>query len=313
MGKKIVNVLKWVWLAVVIVGAAYYFSRNYQEVSQYLKTVSIPRLVLGFLAVLISRLFQSDFTRTSVKKAGVFLSFKDALAISSMTQMGKYLPGGVWQFASKFGVYHLRGIDSKTSTKVMVLENLWLVVSSFVMGVVILLGTSFELSNQILNEYFNFQLSNTYRIVIIIALLVLWIALLFVFEKILFKDEKIIVKDIAVDFVEQIGLWLTSGISLWLVFPHEFSQLFSQVVGAFCISWLAGFIIFFASGGIGIRELMLTIFLSSLVPGEQIVIFATIHRLLWIIADFALGLISSSYLKLDPEKASTQVDSQSID
>ena len=307
-GNKVVNVLKWVWLAIVIVGAAIYFAKNYQEVAQYLKTVSIPRLVLGFLAVLISRLFQADFTRTSVKKEGVTLSFKDALAISSMTQMGKYLPGGVWQFASKFGVYRLRGIDAKNAGKVMVLENFWLVVSSFSVGVILLLGTSIELANDLLLQYFGFQLNNGLRFAIILILSALWVASLFIIEKILFKESRIVLKDIGFDIVEQIGLWLTCGISLWLVFPHEFASMFFQVIGAFSISWLAGFVIFFASGGIGVRELMLTVFLSALVPTEQILIYATIHRLLWIIADFALGLGSSAYLKLDSTNAAGQMD-----
>ena len=74
--------------------------------------------------------------------------------------------------------------------KVMVLENFWLVVSSFSVGVILLLGTSIELANDLLLQYFGFQLNNGLRFAIILILSALWVASLFIIEKILFKEEQ---------------------------------------------------------------------------------------------------------------------------
>ena len=301
--KKFLPVLKWIWIVIVAVGAIYYFNEKYSEVSLYLKDTSFTRLLISFILLIFSKVVQADFTRMSLKKADHAVSFKDSLYTSLTTQMGKYIPGGVWQFASKFGVYRIRGVDSKDSAEVMILENLWLLVSAVAMGLTILLWTSQKLICDLLGDYCNLFLLQAARLVVPIV----WIASLLMAEKRLFRNKKISMKDFLLVTLEQVLIWLSAGISLWVVFPAQFSSLFSQIVGAFCISWAAGFVVFFASGGIGVREFVLTIFLSSLISSEQIVTWASIHRVLWIAADLLLGLLSGIFLKITPSDNEQQL------
>ena len=61
---------------------------------------------------------------------------------------------------------------------------------------------------------------------------------------------------------ELIFIWLAFGLSFWLVFPPDAGYL-AQVVGAFSLSWLAGYVAFFAPGGIGVREVLLAVLLGA--------------------------------------------------
>ncbi len=302
-GKKLLPVLKWVWIGIVVVGAVYYFNDKYSEVSAYLKNISVSHLVISFILLILAKIIQADFTRMSLKKTDHTVSFRDSLNISLTTQMGKYLPGGIWQFASKFGVYRLRGLDSKRSAEVMILENLWLLVSSVAFGLTVMLWKSQDLVCSLMGSFCSLFWLKVARLVIPI----IWIVSLIIAERILFKNKPVILKDFILVTLEQIAIWVLNGISLWILFPSLGADLLFLFIGAFSISWAAGFVVFFASGGIGVREFVLTIFLSSLIPSDQIVTWATLHRVLWIVTDMLLGLLSGIFLQINPADQNQQV------
>ena len=87
---------------------------------------------------------------------------------------------------------------------------------------------------------------------------------------------------------ELLFIWLAFGLSFWLVFPPDAGYL-AQVIGAFSLSWLAGYVAFFAPGGIGVREVLLALLLGAFFKGGEVAIYASIHRLLWVLAEVFLG------------------------
>ena len=91
---------------------------------------------------------------------------------------------------------------------------------------------------------------------------------------------------------ELLFIWMAFGLSFWLVFPPDAGYL-AQVVGAFSLSWLAGYIAFFAPGGIGVREVLLAVLLGAFFAGGEVAIYASIHRLLWVLAEVFLGGMSA--------------------
>lgn len=95
MSKNLVNLLKWIWLAVVLAGAGWYFYSHFQEISGYLATLSIPRILLSAGLLLIGKALLSDITRLSLNKVDWVIPYKEAFSITSITQLGKYLPGGI--------------------------------------------------------------------------------------------------------------------------------------------------------------------------------------------------------------------------
>ncbi len=282
--RKFIEILKWVWIVVVLLGAGWYFYRHYQEISQYLGTISITRLVLCFFLLLAGKFALSDISRLSLKKINYPMPYTEALTITTVTQLGKYLPGGIWHFAGKFGVYKLKGMSTKESTQALVLENLWLFSSSAVVGIFLLALSGREVICSISSFFCNNQ---TIIMVLILLPLVLIIGLL-IFDHLFLRQTKINLYKFSYVLFIMIVLWFAFGISYWLVFPPTGGFLV-QIIGAFSVSWLAGYAAIFAPGGIGIRELVLTGILSSFFTGSEVAIYATVHRLLWVLAEIVLG------------------------
>jgi len=282
--KKILGVLKWVWITVVILAAGWYFYSRYQEISTYLGSLSIPRLVLSFFMLLAGKFLIADITRTSLEKIDHRVGFFDALTITYVTQLGKYLPGGVWHFAGKFGVYRLRGISTKKSTQALVLETVWLFSAAGLAGVTLLIASSRDL----LCQYAVLLCDSFFMTAVAIGLPLVWAASLWLFEWLFLGKRKINRARFLWMIAKLVAIWIFFGVSYWLVFPAH-SGFFLQITSAFSLGWLAGYIAIFAPGGIGIRELLLTVLLSSFFSAGEVAIYATIHRLLWVLAEILLG------------------------
>jgi uncharacterized membrane protein YbhN (UPF0104 family) len=286
--RKFIDVLKWAWIVVVLLGAGWYFYRHYQEISQYLGTISIIRLILCFLLLMAGKLALSDISRLSLKKVYYSMPYSEALTITTVTQLGKYLPGGIWHFAGKFGVYRVKGISTKNTTQAMVIENLWLLSSAGIVGAVAFLASSKETACQ----YINFLCSPAVANAVAFWIPILWITGLLIFETLFFGKQKVIWGDFLIGLAEMIFIWLVFGLSFWLIFPAN-SGHFPQALGAFSLSWLAGYVAIFAPGGIGIRELLLTVLLGAFFKSSEVAIYAAIHRLLWVFAELFLGGLSA--------------------
>ena len=282
--RKFIEILKWVWIAAVLIGAGWYFYRHYQEISQYLGTISVTRLIMCFLLLLAGKLAISDISRLSLKKINYDMPYTEALAITTVSQLGKYLPGGLWHLAGKFGFLKLKGISTKKTTQVMVVENMWLLSSAGVVGVVALLASSSDAACR----YLKILCLPLATKVIAVALPLVWVAGLLVFEYFFFGRQKINFRDFFLMLAELLFIWLAFGLSFWLVFPPDAGYL-AQVIGAFSLSWLAGYVAFFAPGGIGVREVLLAMLLGAFFKSGEVAIYASIHRLLWVLAEVLLG------------------------
>lgn len=65
----------------------------------------------------------------------------------------------------------------------------------------------------------------------------------------------------------------------------------AQIIVGYVIAWVVGFIVPGASGGIGVREMVLTLLLESVVGKSGILTLSVVHRLITIIGDLLVYLI----------------------
>jgi len=293
MSKNLVNYLKWFWIVAVLGGAGWYFYSHFQEISGYLSTLSISRIILSTFLFLVGKFLLSDITRLSLKKVGRHIPYSEAFSITSVTQLGKYLPGGIWHFAGKFGMYKVMGISTKKTTQAMIYENIWLLSSATIVGFLTLLVSSRDL----FCEYLPFICDLTVVRILIVGVPVLWIAGMVLFEKFFFRNVKVDLFDFLLVLVEQLTTWIFFGISYWLVFPAQ-SGFLLQIIGAFSLSWVAGYVAFFAPGGIGIREFLLAVILGGFFASREVATYATVHRLIWVLIEIVLGALSATLIGL---------------
>jgi uncharacterized membrane protein YbhN (UPF0104 family) len=209
------------------------------------------------------------------------------------TQIGKYVPGKIWYMVGRVYVGTKENIDGKRLAVSMVLETCLLLISSSII---------FLLSTIISGNY------STLYVSICIALTVLAIIVLYppILSRItnfilkLFKKREIQI-DISYPQILRIsvyffGLWIAQIIGFYLlissIYPISIANIFT-LSAAYTLAWIVGFVVVIVPGGLGVREGMMSLLLSPILPIPLAIAISFIARV-WItifeLVVFFLGL-----------------------
>ena len=285
--KKILGIVKWLWLILVLAAAGYYFYRHQDEVINLLKQIDYWRIVLSLILLLIGKAFLVILVKYSVNCEGWYPTYPEILGVYGLSSLGKYLPGGIWHFVGRFGVYKMNGLSAKASTRSMILENIWLLSSALATGVIGVFLSRFDLIADLLNIPDEKWLAITVTVLI----LALWIVSLFIVHKIFQKYTSRQIPKVALVALLGLLLWAFIGGSFFVMFqefPFSSAPLF---IGGYAVSWAVGYIAVFAPGGLGIREAVLALVFSSIATVELIAVYAAMNRIIWVIAEVLFGLV----------------------
>jgi len=289
--KQIIKIVQWLWIVFVLLAGGYYLITRWSNITDYVQAIPVINIFISAMFFVIGKLLFVFLSKDAIQAEGGIISYRDAFKIVSLTQLGKYLPGGVWHFVARFNVYHSRDLTMKKSGKALIIESIWLVCGALAFGLSVYL-ISFNSSQGLLSKV-GINLPLFLRIGIAILLIGLWFAVLYVVEKFFVSCPRpqkvwIVLKLMLIQF----GVWLTFGLSFAFLF-HEID--FSTIllaVSVFALSWAIGYIVIFAPGGIGVRELALAWFLNGMLLAGQAVILATVHRVLFTAVEVALGIVA---------------------
>jgi hypothetical protein len=109
----LLNYLKWLWLAAVVIFIGYYFYKHLPQEIQYFKSINIGRLLLAALLVAAAKLFLVDMARLSISNDKWQPSYLRMFSIVTVTQLGKYIPGSIWHFAARVSSYKENELSNK--------------------------------------------------------------------------------------------------------------------------------------------------------------------------------------------------------
>ncbi len=285
--KNVLGVVKWLWMFLVILGTGYYFYRNWEQVTHLLTDMSLWRLFAALGLLILGKFLLVLLVDYSVKVEGWHPSFWQTLGIYGLTSLGKYIPGGIWHFVGRFGVYKVNGLSGKASTRAMILENIWLLGSAVAIGVIGVFLTRFDLIAGLLN------LPNHQWLAILFTILALglWIVVLKIVHKTMRRHTAENIPSIFVVAGVGLLLWTFIGGSFFVMFhdfPFSAAPLF---IGGYAVSWAVGYIAVFAPGGLGVREAALAFVFSNIASVEMIAVYAAMNRIIWVIAEVLFGLV----------------------
>lgn len=310
--KKILGIVKWFWLILVLVAAGYYFYQHQDEVINLLIEIDVWRIVLSLILLLIGKAFLVKLVQYSVNCEGWYPKYPEILGVYGLSSLGKYLPGGIWHFVGRFGIYKMNGLSAKASTRSMILENIWLLSSALAAGVIGVFLSRFDLIANLLSIPDEKWLA----IILTIVILALWITALIIVHKIMQKyTSQQIPKVARVAFIGLL-LWTFIGGSFFVMFnefPFSSAPLF---IGGYAVSWAVGYIAVFAPGGLGVREAVLALVFSSITSVDLIAVYAAMNRIIWVIAEVLFGLFGMSQKRImsaSPELTSEETDQAAKD
>lgn len=285
--ERLLKPLKWLWVIAVCAFLGIYLYQHLPEEIIYLQSIQATNIICSVLLLIIGKVALVELARLSVYKGGWGPPLMQMFSIISISQLGKYIPGGIWHFAARINSYKENSLTTEVSAKVMLLENIWLVSGALFSGLFML---SLHPPIEYLNSLIQIDLSSTFWIVLRITLPIIWIIGLVILEHTFKLDEnyKTWRRIISLALI-QIIIWLAIGGSFFFIFNDIGYEYFFLIVGGYTISWVAGYVVIFAPGGIGVREFILVTLFSNLVPIEQITIYTIVHRLLYTLVEVAMG------------------------
>jgi glycosyltransferase 2 family protein len=206
------------------------------------------------------------------------------------SQLGKYLPGSVWQYAGRVGMAKRRGVPVQTALVSIVAE---VVLSSVAAGVLSLLVVPAWIASVVLAG------------VVLAGLVALRLApraapvVTGLLERTRIERATFVavVRAAPVGGLLYIPVLGAYGLAFWLTARALFAVPASQLgiyIGTFALAWLAGLAAVFAPGGIGVREAVIAALLSSRLGEAHAIVLAATSRIVLFAIDLVLGVLSLS-------------------
>jgi glycosyltransferase 2 family protein len=207
------------------------------------------------------------------------------------SQLGKYLPGSVWQYAGRVGLARNRGVPVQTALISVAAEigysavaaaaaaSLilgWIAAAGIFAGLAVVLALAVareqrlsRLLAQTPSERSNGPVDR--------------------------QGVRAALHAAPAAVVLYLAVWGLYGLALWTtgraLFAVPVSEL-ARYIGVFALAWLAGLVAFFAPGGIGVREAVIAALLTHRLGQANAIVLAATSRIVLSAIDFAAGAAS---------------------
>jgi len=276
---------------VIIILLIFYFLvkgviANWDQVKDFDWRFDYPLLILSFVLQIAALFWLVQIWRWILRHTGSTVSYSGLFKVWFFANLGRYLPGKVWQFLGMVYMLEKRGVPPRNTFSTVVLAQTCSVMSGLLIAFAFL-GV---------NLYSQF-LSGNPGLIVVIAIFFLAVIALVSYPSLLrkvvnfglgiLKREKISLdissKDVIIYILCYSVSWLLFGLA-FLVFIKAMAvasfAMYPSLTGAFAFSVNIGFLVLFVPGGIGVREGLLVLLLSTLFPAFFPVPVATLISLL---------------------------------
>jgi uncharacterized membrane protein YbhN (UPF0104 family) len=225
------------------------------------------------------------------------------IGIFFKSQLGKYVPGSVWQYAGRVGLARSRGVSVPTALASVAAEVVysalaagaasslilgWAPAAGILLGLVGLLAVGIGLRQRVMGLLARAQpLMSRGRLD----------------RGNLFAALRAAPAAIGLYLL----VWGLYGLAFWTTGRALFAVPASDLpryIGVFALAWLAGLVAVFAPGGIGVREAVIVALLGSRLGQADAIVLAATSRIVLTAVDLAAGAASFGFptrRQSDPE------------
>jgi uncharacterized membrane protein YbhN (UPF0104 family) len=279
-------------VAVVLFFFVRYLYKNWSLVSQYQWKFQYELLAISLLLVIFNFIFLIEVWRKLLSALGYTLGFKKAFKIWFYSSMGKYIPGKLWSIMGMVYLCEKEGIPKGATLTSAILNQAFNMVGGLILVAI--------LSGRKLFGHLPTTFYLVFGLILIISLYPSLMEKLLNFFLRIMKKEKLKIK---LSFRQNLGL-VSLYMIAWIVYGLAFSifikslasysfNLFPFITAIFAFSYIVGFLSVFVPGGIGVREGLMTLYLSGFFPPPVATLISLLSRL-WLTAAEALGVLVST-------------------
>jgi uncharacterized membrane protein YbhN (UPF0104 family) len=254
-----------------------------------LSDFDLPLLAAAALLSLAAVIAYGAVWPTILRRLGVPVP-KDAVRLFLQSQLGKYVPGSVWHYAGRVGLARARGVAARFTLLSLGIEVAASTLSAALVGLLLLpprLAVPLMTAVAAILVLGSVGRPRTAR-----RLLdpVLWTA-----ERVVRVPRSQMapaLRALPVAAALYVPVWAVYGTAFWLtaraLFPVPAGEL-AYFTAAFALGWIAGMVVVFAPGGIGVREAVLVALVAPRIGHTEAIVVAGASRVLLTGADLAGG------------------------
>ena len=306
MKKKTIQNLIRLFGFLIMIGAFIFiierlFSLNISQVD-FTHMLKPQYFILLFVSLLISILIVICNAYNWCRILSCFTSFRVSFIatfyVYAKSNLAKYLPGNIAHYVGRQVFGYSLGITQEKIVSATIFEIIYMVVAATLLSFIFMGRKLFEIASSLLPHI---------KIVVLIAILIFILLLIGAIIYFVIKRNTII-KQVLL-FLKAKEFWLTSilviilycctfimnGVMLTSIIGLNITLNISKIgfiIAASIISWLIGFITPGVPGGIGVRESVLILILSPLLPNGIILLAALLQRIVMILGDIFAWILS---------------------
>lgn len=290
--------LRGAFLVVAVTAAVVGVVRSWDEVSAALADVGAGA-VLAALAVSVAYLVVTMASwRTVLVDLGVRLPGRVAAGVFFVSQVGKYVPGGVWNVVAAGELGADRQIPRRVSVTGMAVAMLVSVAAGVALGLGgLALGP----------DHAHGQLDMLLWVAPLAAL-VLWPPLLnrLVALALRLTGRQPLARGLTPGGTVRatgwaVAGWLLAGLQVWLlgtaVGMEVTPRTLALTTGAYALAWVAGFLVLFAPAGVGAREAVLLALLAGTLGTGEVLVVVLLSRVLLTAVDLVMAGVGARLLR----------------
>ena len=190
--------------------------------------------------------------------------------IFSTGELARYLPGWIWQIWGRVYLIKPYGVTGSICSTSQILELVVFLLANILVAIACLLWLAGKMNHEIRPLFWS-------------AMALVPVLLLILHPRIFYGVVNRIMRRLGKpqlpEYVRKremllLGVWAIFGllwqsIAIWVVVHQPLGLQFTKwwvVAGAYCLAWTAGFLAFWAPGGLGVREAVLVLALELAVP-----------------------------------------------
>jgi uncharacterized membrane protein YbhN (UPF0104 family) len=273
-------------LTVIVVAVIFYFLIrslvvNWNKIPFAQLRFDAGYVIVSFLFLFAYFLLLTQGWSRIVAELDGTLPYRKALYIMSTSQIAKYLPGGIWYTLGRVYLGKTAKIREEIGLLSVIFETFLLMLTDLV---IFLVAINFLGSKTVLSP----MLSVIFIVIILVLLYPpLLNALLNIALKLL-RRPRVTLKVKYINILKLsayfFAVWICQIAGFYAlinsIYPLTPAQI-PSITAAYTLSWITGFIVLFAPGGLGVREGMMSILLAPVLPSPLAIVISFITRI-WI-------------------------------
>lgn len=296
--------MRWGFLIIALGFIVWFVHRNAEGIADALSRLDMRLLALAVALSVLYVLTTLEAWRQVLRDLRNRISFRSAIPLFGVSQLGKYIPGGLWNIAAAAELGAAQQIPRRHSVAAMTLALLVSIVSGIAVG-----ALGFLFSPAPLFAQWGWVLWAGIPLLILLAPAVMnrVIDLAWRIARLEPLETSISTRGIATVTGWSVLSWMLAGgqvavLTIGMGARADWLTV-AQCVGGYALAWVAGFLVVVTPAGAGVRELVLAACLAGTVDNGAVVAIVLLSRALLTAVDLALAGIGALDLKIMSRRA----------